>query len=226
MSGRPPGRAGRRCSATRPTWRSWRSGPTCASCAASSRRLQAAGLDVVDSYVSLTEVSEYAKGMPERDARGPRCTRSCRRRASRRSASTRCRSAARSQQNWYTLPYDERDELMREHGTSGRTFAGRVLQVDHRLDRPRRLRVGRHAVRRPPRRPEGGRLHDALRPGLGHLRRVRAASTPAWSRRSRSWSPAADVATLAASVGLSALSDRQLALGRRPGRRRRTRNRS
>ena len=27
--------------------------------------LQAAGLDVVDSYVSITEVSEYAKGMPE-----------------------------------------------------------------------------------------------------------------------------------------------------------------
>ena len=27
--------------------------------------LQHAGLDVVDSYVSLTEVSEYAKGMPE-----------------------------------------------------------------------------------------------------------------------------------------------------------------
>src|SRR5690554_2823954 len=28
-------------------------------------RLQRAGLDVVDSYVSITEVSEYAKGMPE-----------------------------------------------------------------------------------------------------------------------------------------------------------------
>ena len=27
--------------------------------------LQAAGLEVVDSYVSITEVSEYAKGMPE-----------------------------------------------------------------------------------------------------------------------------------------------------------------
>ena len=27
--------------------------------------VQAAGLEVVDSYVSITEVSEYAKGMPE-----------------------------------------------------------------------------------------------------------------------------------------------------------------
>src|SRR6185436_1608499 len=32
-------------------------------------------------------------------------------------------------QNWYELPYDQREELMREHGASGRTFAGRVLQV-------------------------------------------------------------------------------------------------
>ncbi|HYN31529.1 MAG TPA: chlorite dismutase, partial [Ilumatobacteraceae bacterium] len=27
--------------------------------------LQHAGIDIVDSYVSITEVSEYAKGMPE-----------------------------------------------------------------------------------------------------------------------------------------------------------------
>ena len=32
-------------------------------------------------------------------------------------------------ENWYTLPYDDRLELMHEHGKSGRTFAGRVLQV-------------------------------------------------------------------------------------------------
>jgi chlorite dismutase len=32
-------------------------------------------------------------------------------------------------QNWFTLPYDERKALMYEHGTSGRKFAGRVLQV-------------------------------------------------------------------------------------------------
>jgi hypothetical protein len=31
--------------------------------------------------------------------------------------------------NWFTLPYDERKELMYEHGASGRNFAGRVLQV-------------------------------------------------------------------------------------------------
>ena len=32
--------------------------------------LQHAGIDVVDSYVSITEVSEYAKGMPEEMLRG------------------------------------------------------------------------------------------------------------------------------------------------------------
>ncbi len=32
-------------------------------------------------------------------------------------------------QNWFTLPYDERKDLMLEHGKSGRNFAGRVLQV-------------------------------------------------------------------------------------------------
>ena len=34
--------------------------------------LQAAGLDVVDSYVSLTELSEYSQGVPERCGR-PAC---------------------------------------------------------------------------------------------------------------------------------------------------------
>ena len=33
------------------------------------------------------------------------------------------------EQNWFTEPYERRKELMLEHGTSGRKFAGRVLQV-------------------------------------------------------------------------------------------------
>ena len=31
--------------------------------------------------------------------------------------------------NWFTLPYDDRRELMHEHGASGRKFAGRVTQL-------------------------------------------------------------------------------------------------
>ena len=32
-------------------------------------------------------------------------------------------------QNWFTLDFDKRKELMYEHGASGRKFSGRVLQV-------------------------------------------------------------------------------------------------
>ena len=63
----------------------------------------------------------------------------------------------------------------------------------HRLDRARRLRVGRDVVRRPPRRPEGLRLRDALRRGVGPATPSSAPSTPAWWARSttccRSWAP-------------------------------------
>jgi len=33
------------------------------------------------------------------------------------------------QQNWYALPYEERQRLMREHGTIGRSYHGLVTQV-------------------------------------------------------------------------------------------------
>lgn len=31
--------------------------------------------------------------------------------------------------NWYTLPVDERNRLMREHGLTGRRYAGRIFQI-------------------------------------------------------------------------------------------------
>ena len=90
--------------------------------------LQAAGLEVVDSYVSLTELSEYAQGVPEemRQARlHPQLPPEgkpafCFYPMSKRRG---------DEHNWFTLPYDDRKELMYEHGSSGRKFAGRVLQV-------------------------------------------------------------------------------------------------
>jgi hydrogen peroxide-dependent heme synthase len=93
--------------------------------------VQHAGLEVVDSYVSLTEVSEYAKGMPEAmltkrlypdippRTDGTPMTAWCFYPMSKRRG---------EQQNWFTLPYEQRDELMREHGASGRKFSGRVVQ--------------------------------------------------------------------------------------------------
>jgi peroxiredoxin len=91
-------------------------------------RLQEAGLVVADSYVSLTEVSEYAAGMPEEMKQQRLYPRLppvgkpafCFYPMSRR---------REVQQNWYTAPYEEREAMMREHGTSGRAFAGRILQV-------------------------------------------------------------------------------------------------
>jgi chlorite dismutase len=31
--------------------------------------------------------------------------------------------------NWFTLPFEQRRDLMYEHGTSGRKFAGRLVQL-------------------------------------------------------------------------------------------------
>jgi hydrogen peroxide-dependent heme synthase len=89
---------------------------------------QAAGLVVVDSYVSLTEVSEYAKHMPEELKRPrlyPRLPPEGKAAWCFYPMSKRRQAGA----NWYELPYDEREGLMRGHGQTGRTFAGRVLQV-------------------------------------------------------------------------------------------------
>lgn len=91
--------------------------------------LQLAGLEVVDSYVSLTELSEYAKGLPPDMAQArlyPQLppegkTAWCFYPMSKRRENP--------EQNWFTLPFDERKELMMEHGASGRKFAGRVLQL-------------------------------------------------------------------------------------------------
>ena len=90
--------------------------------------LQASGLLVVDSYCSLTEVSEYAKGMPEHmlasrlypelppEGKPAWCFYPMSKRRN-------------VDQNWFTLPVEERSELMQEHGASGRTFAGRITQL-------------------------------------------------------------------------------------------------
>ena len=88
----------------------------------------AVGLAVVDSYVSLTEVSEYAQGMPEERKHArlyPQLppegkTAFCFYPMSKRRG---------PEHNWFELPYDDRERLMQGHGSTGRTFAGRVLQL-------------------------------------------------------------------------------------------------
>jgi chlorite dismutase len=90
--------------------------------------LQTSGLDVVDSYVSLTELSEYSANVPEAhkqnrlypqlppEGKPAFCFYPMSKRRN-------------VDQNWFALPYDERLELMYEHGASGRTFAGRIVQL-------------------------------------------------------------------------------------------------
>jgi chlorite dismutase len=90
--------------------------------------LVAAGLQLVDSYVSLTELSEYATGVPEAmqlarlrptlppDGLSAYCFYPMSKR----------RLAA---DNWFRLGFEERTAMMAEHGRTGREFRGRVLQL-------------------------------------------------------------------------------------------------
>jgi chlorite dismutase len=90
--------------------------------------LQAAGLEVVDSYVSLTELSEYAQGIPDemKEARlHPQLPPEdkaawCFYPMSKRRT---------AEHNWYRTDFERRKELMYAHGASGRKFSGRVLQL-------------------------------------------------------------------------------------------------
>lgn len=91
--------------------------------------LQRAGLEVVDSYVSMTEVSEYAAGMPEEHLKArlypdipPKAVHMpawCFYPMSKK---------RETDANWFTLPFEARKALMHEHGTSGRKYAGRIVQ--------------------------------------------------------------------------------------------------
>jgi chlorite dismutase len=90
--------------------------------------LQSAGLLVVDSYLSITEVSEYATGLPDEavqarlypvlppDGKPAFCFYPM---SKRREAHA----------NWYATPFEERKAMMYEHGASGRKFAGKLVQL-------------------------------------------------------------------------------------------------
>ncbi len=91
----------------------------------------AAGLEPISSYVSLTEVSEYAAGLPDElkqsrlypqlppEGKPAFCFYPMSKR----------RGSAPESHNWYVLDYADRLELMVKHGRIGRQFHGRVLQL-------------------------------------------------------------------------------------------------
>ena len=75
--------------------------------------LEAAARDVARAHRALPRTAH-----PSEPARRSRCA-----------ASTRCRSGAPPDANWFELSFEERKELMGGHARVGRTYAGRVLQL-------------------------------------------------------------------------------------------------
>jgi chlorite dismutase len=129
-------------------------GPDLARLQAFERELASAPLALVDSYVSLTELSEYTSTEEDERARleSEQGLAGAAQEAS--LAAWRERMAHYQEQrlhpqlplkraicfypmskrresgaNWYTLPFDARKRLMAGHARVGRTYAGRVLQL-------------------------------------------------------------------------------------------------
>lgn len=96
------------------------------------RRLQtdlvAAGLEVADSYLSMTEVSEYAAGVPD-EMKQARLYPELPPEEKQAWCFYPMSKRRNAEQNWFTTPFDRRKELMYEHGVSGRKFAGRLVQL-------------------------------------------------------------------------------------------------
>jgi len=96
------------------------------------RRTQSAvvhpGLELSASYVSLTEVSEYARGIPA-ERLDPRLHPTLPPSGKRAICFYPMSKRRDGEDNWYRLDYERREALMREHGVTGRKFTGRVLQL-------------------------------------------------------------------------------------------------
>ncbi|MEJ7765678.1 MAG: chlorite dismutase family protein [Acidimicrobiales bacterium] len=91
-------------------------------------QLQRAGLVVTSSYVSLTETSEYAKDLPP-EMVSPRLHPQLPPPGMRAVCFYGMSKRRDPGVNWYATPFEDRKRMMYEHGTSGRAFRGRVLQL-------------------------------------------------------------------------------------------------
>ena len=90
--------------------------------------IQTAGVFVSDSYVSITEVSEYAANVPE-EMKNARLYPQLPPAGKNAWCFYPMSKKREPENNWYTLPFYKRSELMSEHGKSGRAFSGRVIQL-------------------------------------------------------------------------------------------------
>ena len=91
-------------------------------------QLQRAGLVVTSSYVSLTETSEYAKDLPP-EMVAPRLHPQLPPEGMRAICFYGMSKRRNPDANWYATPFEDRKRMMYEHGTSGRAFRGRILQL-------------------------------------------------------------------------------------------------
>jgi peroxiredoxin len=87
-----------------------------------------AGAAPAQSYVSLTEVSEYAASLPD-EMRRARLFPSLPPEGKTAFCFYPMSKRRNEANNWFALDFDARKELMLGHGKVGRTFAGRILQV-------------------------------------------------------------------------------------------------
>ncbi len=87
-----------------------------------------AGLELATSYFSLTEVSEYARGMPP-ERLEPRLHPKLPPEGMRAFCFYPMSKRRLGDDNWYRLDYESRLALMYGHGATGRKFAGRVVQL-------------------------------------------------------------------------------------------------
>ena len=90
--------------------------------------IEATGVRAIDSFLSITEVSEYAASLPE-TAKRHRLQPILPPEGSRLIAFYPMSKRRQPGDNWYALEFDERSRLMHDHGRHGRRHAGQVVQL-------------------------------------------------------------------------------------------------
>ncbi len=90
--------------------------------------LASCGVELVDSYLSITEVSEYAQGVPEEMKRA-RLYPTVPPEGLNEFCFYPMSKSRNVGANWYTQDYEERMRMMMQHGKSGKEFRGRIIQL-------------------------------------------------------------------------------------------------
>ncbi|MDQ3897934.1 MAG: chlorite dismutase family protein [Actinomycetota bacterium] len=103
-------------------------GPELWALRATQAAVETTGLDLVGSYLSITEISEYAEALPE-VAKRHRLHPVLPPDGARVLAFYPMSKRRGVDANWYALDFDERFRLMHDHGRHGRRHAGKVVQL-------------------------------------------------------------------------------------------------